>query len=135
MAYNQACAPLILQMLIASARATRQLTRVIRLWGTFPMALYPPGLYKADSKCRQLYATWAKTKGIPPVRSGSKQCTNAGTLCYTWRENYRQHTGGETMLYRGRDKPRTISTMSFLKSHFPECSDSQGSCSSCDSRR
>lgn len=31
-AYNQACAPLILQMLIASARATRRLTRVIRLW-------------------------------------------------------------------------------------------------------
>lgn len=71
-AYSQACAPLILQMLIASARATRRLTRVIRLWGTFPMALYPPGLYKADSKCRQLYASWAKSKGTPSVRSGSE---------------------------------------------------------------
>lgn len=62
MAYSQICAPLILQMLIASARATRRLRRVFRLLATFPMALYPPGLYMADSKCRQLYAS----KGIPP---------------------------------------------------------------------
>lgn len=32
--------------------------------GTFPMALYPPGLCKADSKCRQLYANWAKSKAF-----------------------------------------------------------------------
>lgn len=116
MAGSQACAPPILQMLIASARATRRLRRVVRLLGTFPLLYIRLASTWRGSKCRQLNASWTKSEGVPSVRSGSKRRASAGTFSYksrAWRKSDGQNMGGEN---------RTIPTMGCLKSHALECS-------------